>query len=234
MNNSLPASVALADQNDAPDSVVRTHWYSMRDDRTDAFALRHRGYVDAGLIEPLPSGVYHDDYDFYPSTLVAALYRRGACTATLRLSFWSPGAAEPALPCEKVYPEVADLKARTQGSIAEISRLSIDPTIDNTRYRTRLYAATIRAGILACFALDAAYLLVATQLKWQSVYQYVMGFRPLGPPQYYPPGDVPVVLLGREIDRELRERIRKNVFFKYEPSELSGLATELPSLLKTK
>ncbi len=213
------------------DGVVTTQWYSALDNRREAFALRHRGYVNASLIEASPFGIYSDVYDELPTTVVAGLFRRGACIATLRLSFYAPGTRSAALPCENVYPEVQGVKDAAQGLVVELSRLSIDPDIKNTRYRARLYAAAIRAGVTACIAMDARHLLVATQTKWQSFYQHVMAFKALGPPQFYPPGDVPVVLLGRALDDELKRRLSRNMFFKIDDAELEELKTLLPSLI---
>lgn len=232
-NSPLKHAVCEAAPLDAAqsDGVVTTQWYAAHDNRREAFALRHRGYVNAGLIEASPFGIYSDVYDEVPTTVVAGLFRRGACIATLRLSFYRPGADGPALPCEKVYPEVQGVKDNAKGLVVELSRLAIDPDISSTRYRARLYAAAIRAGITACIAMDARHLLVATQTKWQSFYQHVMHFKALGPPQFYPPGDVPVVLLGRELDDDLKRRVAKNMFFRIDDAELNDLKARLPALV---
>jgi hypothetical protein len=230
----LKAQASLEDtpwEGGQTDGVVSTTWYSFIDNRRDALALRHRGYVRAGLIEPSPFGIYTDAYDDLPTTVIAGLFRRGACIATLRLSFYTPGTTGPALPCEKVYPEADAVKARAKGLVVELSRLSIDPDITNTRYRARLYAAAIRAGVTACIAMDAAHLLVATQTKWRKFYEHVMDFKVMGPPQLYPPGDVPVVLLERALDDGLKRRIAKNMFFKIDDAELQELRTLLPRLV---
>jgi hypothetical protein len=216
---------------DPESSVVTTHWYAAGENKREPLALRHDGYVAAKLIEPSPWGIYVDPYDDLPTTLTAGLFRRGACTATLRVSFWAPGAADPVLPCEKVYPEIADIKAKATGPVVELSRLSIDPTIDNTRYRARLYAAAIRSGIMACIALDAKHLLVATQTKWQSFYQHVLGFEVVGPAQFYPPGNVPVILLQRELDETVLKRIANNMFFKTDEKEIDELRALLPNMI---
>lgn len=221
-----------ADTADETDAVVRTVWYSAIDNRRDAFALRYRGYVHAGLIQPSPFGIYTDAYDDLPTTLVAGLFRRGACIATLRLSFYSPGTQGPTLPCENVYPEIPGIKASAEGLVVELSRLAIDPDITNTRYRARLYAAAIRAGVTACLALDAKRLVVATQTKWRSVYEHIFDFKALGEPQFYPPGDVPVILLSRPLDEGLKGRIARNLFFKVDPAELEDLRVRLPALVE--
>ena len=221
-------ALAGADQDD---SVVRTTWFASTDNRREAFGLRYQGYVKAGLIERSPFEIFTDAYDDLNTTLVAALHRRGKCIATLRISVYMPGSEGPALPCEKVYPEVDALKAGATGPVVELSRLSIDPEITNTRYRARLYAAAIRAGIMACIALDARHLLAATQTKWQGFYEHVLNFKALGPPQFYPPGDVPVVLLARELDAELRKRMARNMFFRIDQDEVDDLGSRLPDLL---
>lgn len=214
---------------DLPDGVVTTHWYGPSDSRRDAFALRHRGYVHAGLIPPSPFGIYSDPYDELPTTVVAALWRREAPIATLRLSFFDPGTIGPALPCEKVYPEMAGFKAAADGRVVELSRLAIDPEITNTRYRARVYAAAVRTGLSAALAMNAKQLLVATQTKWRPFYEHVMGFKAMGPAQLYPPGDVPVVLLSRRLDASLLKRSR-NMFFSIDAGEIEALRGQLPAL----
>jgi hypothetical protein len=230
----LQAKIAPAPlEAEQKDAVVSNVWYSAFDNRREAFALRHRGYAEAGLIQPSPFGIYSDAYDELPTTVVAGLFRRGACIATLRLSFYAPGMTGPSLPCEKVYPEIEAIKQRASGLIVELSRLSIDPSINNTRYRARLYAAAVRAGISACIAMDAKHLLVATQTKWRSFYEHVFDFKVVGAAQLYPPGDVPVVLLERDLDQNLRKRVAKNMFFRVEDAELDDLRIKLPALIGT-
>lgn len=225
--NCSPAAPAAEET----DGTVRTVWYAPGDGRRDALALRHRGYVQVGLIEPSPFGIYTDSYDDLPTTLIAGLYRRGSCIATLRLSIYAPGSSAATLPCETIYPEVAGIKARSVGPVVELSRLALDPDIVNTRYRARLYAAVIRSGIAACVALDAKHLVVATQTKWRNVYEHLFGFKAIGAAQFYPPGDVPVVLLERALDEDLKRRMARNLFFKVEAGEIDELRAVLPGLL---
>ena len=228
-NASTRIAPVEADQTDP--SVIRVRWFANTDNRREAFALRHRGYVAANLIEPSPWGLFTDAYDELPSTIVAALFKQGACIATLRLSFYAPGQAGPCLPCEKVYPEIAAIKAEASGLVVELSRLAIDPDLDNTRMRARLYASAVRAGVLACIAMDAKDLIVATQLKWRSFYEHILGFEVAGAPQYYPPGNVPVLPLRRRMNDELRRRIMKNKFFTIDDGEVAELRTLIPALI---
>ena len=230
LGNSLKRVSSNEDAN--PDSsIVTTRWYAAGENKREPLALRHDGYVAAKLIEPSPWGIYADPYDDLPTTVTAGLFRRGACTATLRVSYWVPGAEDPVLPCENVYPEIAAIKANATGPVVELSRLSIDPTINNTRYRARLYAAAIRAGIMACIAMDAKHLLVATRSKWRSLYERVFDFKLAGEPQYYPPGNIQIYLFQRELDDKLLSRMANNMFFKTDEAEIDELRALLPTLI---
>jgi len=213
----------------APDVSVR--WFASNESKRELLSLRHEAYHRAGLIKESPWGIFADNYDELPTTITAGLFRGAHCLSTLRISFFTGGSDGPSLPCEKVYPEIAAIKAAAQGTIVELSRLAMDPAITNTRYRARLYAATIRAAFLACLATDAKQLLVATQMKWRKFYEHVLGFEVVAPPQFYPPGDVPVVLLSRPVDGALDRRIKNNAFFKTGDGELAEVRAQIAPLL---
>lgn len=202
---------------------IEARWFASNGSKRDLFALRHAAYLKAGLIEESPFGIFADAYDELPTTITAGLFRGEHCLSTLRLSYFTPGSDAACLPCEKVYPEIKAIKERATGTVVELSRLAMDPTITNTRYRARLYAATIRAAVLACLATDAKQLLVATQTKWRKFYEHVIGFETVAPPQFYPPGDVPVVLLSRAVDAALERRLERNAFFKIGEAEIAEM-----------
>jgi len=217
---------------EAPDVAVR--WYASTESKRELLTLRHDAYSKAGLIKESPWGIFADAYDELPTTITAGLFRGDACLSTLRLSYFTIGSERPSLPCEKVYSEVAAIKAQAQGTIVELSRLAMDPAITNTRYRARLYAATIRAALVACLATDARQLLVATQLKWRKFYEHALGFEVAAPAQFYPPGDVPVVLLSLVVDARLERRMRRNVFFKIGEAEIAEMRSEIAPLISGK
>jgi hypothetical protein len=213
----------------APD--IATRWYGSHESKRELLSLRHDAYLKAGLIKESPWGIFADAYDELPTTITAGLFRGEHCLSTLRLSFFAPGSHDLSLPCEKVYPEISAIKAAAQGTLVELSRLAMDPAITNTRYRARLYAATIRAAMLACLASDAKQLLVATQMKWRKFYEHVLGFEVVAPAQFYPPGDVPVVLLSRPVDSALARRIMNNAFFKTENGEIDAVRAQIAPML---
>jgi hypothetical protein len=221
----------VVEEQDVPAPNVAVRWYASNESKRELLSLRHEAYHRAGLIKESPWGIFADTYDELPTTITAGLFRGGHCLSTLRLGYFRVGSEGPSLPCENVYPEIAAIKAQAQGPIVELSRLAMDPAITNTRYRARLYAATIRAAILACLATDAKQLLVATQLKWRKFYEHVLGFEVVASPQFYPPGDVPVVLLSHPVDCALEERIKKNAFFKTDDGELGAVRAQVTPLL---
>jgi N-acyl-L-homoserine lactone synthetase len=228
---SLFKKIEVIEEQEAPTPNVAVRWFASNESKRELLSLRHEAYHRAGLIKESPWGIFADTYDEIPTTITAGLFRGEHCLSTLRLSYFTAGSDGPSLPCEKVYPEIAAIKAGAQGTIVELSRLAMDPTITNTRYRARLYAATIRAALLACLAGDAKQLLVATQMKWRKFYEHVLGFEVVAPPQFYPPGDVPVVLLSRPVDRALEQRIKKNAFFKTGEEELTEVRAQIAPLL---
>jgi N-acyl-L-homoserine lactone synthetase len=223
-------TAALAEQ-EAPAPDIDVRWFASADSKRELLALRHAAYLKAGLIKESPWGIFADTYDELPTTITAGLFRGEHCISTLRLSYFAPGSTLPALPCENVYPEIAAIKAAAPGTIVELSRLAMDPAITNTRYRARLYAATLRAAVLACLATDAKQLLVATQVKWRKFYEHVIGFETVAPPQFYPPGDVPVVLLSRRVDAALERRLARNAFFKIGEAERAEARARIAPLL---
>ena len=49
--------------------------------------------------------------------------------------------------------------------------------------------------------------------------------------QFYPPGNVPVILFKRELDESVMARMANNMFFKTDPAELDELRVLLPKLM---
>lgn len=218
-----------------PDSRVSVRWFSSGEgNRRDALALRYRAYHASGLVETSRWGIYTDPYDDLPSTVLAGLFRHGACIATLRLCLYHLGAAGLTLPCETIYPEIEAIKAGAAGTVVELSRLAMDPSITNTRYRARLYAAAVRTAVIACAALDVEQMLVATQLKWRRFYEHVLGFEVAAPEQTYPPFQLPVILLSRRLNADARQRLMNNIFFKFDEQEIADVRATIAPLLSGK
>src|SRR5687767_8661537 len=110
--------------------------FSQDEDKRELYGVRYRAYLAAGLIKADPSEVYCDRFDDEPTTLAVGIFEQGRCIGSMRLSFLEEAMSEGKVPCEEVYPEVARIKARSRGTIVELSRLGLEPSIRNRSYRT--------------------------------------------------------------------------------------------------
>jgi hypothetical protein len=223
-------------QQDAALSGSRRFPFEMRvlsreADRSDVFALRYRAYRDAWCIPLNPKEQYSDRYDDLASTIVLAAYDAGSCVGTLRVNFSHPWQSSATMPCAAQYPDVAGVKGVTRGTIAEMSRLSIDPTITNTSYRTTLYASLLRAGFLAAQAGNVAMILIATKPDWIGFYQKMLGFKTIGKPAVYPPSTAPVALLGGSFGEAQKHQRAQNAFFKITSEEIASMKKAIASAL---
>ena len=200
-------------------------------DRSEIFALRYRAYRDSTCIPLNPKEQYSDSYDELASTVVIAAYDANVCVGALRVNFSHPWQSVSTMPCAASFADVAKLKASTSGSLVEVSRLSIDPTITNTSYRTTLYASLVRAGFLAAQAANVSSILLATKSDWIKFYQYMLGFKLVGEPAIYPPFDVPLALLAGSFgDAEKRQK-SQNAFFKITDGEIASMKAAIASAL---
>ena len=209
----------------------RTEIFSHDENKRELFGVRYRAYLAAGLIGPDPDEVYCDDFDFEPTTLAVGIFEQGRCNGSMRLSFLEHRLPAGALPCETVYPEVARIKANTGGTIVELSRLGLEPSIRNRSYRTTMTAALVRAAIMACMAADVNVALAATRTQWVRFYQYMMGFKVIAGPSHYPPGDVPVYLMCVNFREVADRRARHNVFFRISPAEVGQMRAVMEPMM---
>lgn len=199
--------------------------------RSDIFALRYRAYRAAAHIDDHPSGQYHDAHDPLSSTIIVAAYDNSVCVGALRVNFSMPWQSVETLPCAPYYPEVARLKREATGGVVEMSRLAIDPAITNTSYRTTLYASLVRAGFLAAQAAGVSMIFVATKPEWTRFYEYMLGFKMIGNPAFYPPGNLPIALLGGTFDVALRRQRAQNAFFKVTADEIVSMRAAIASAI---
>jgi hypothetical protein len=198
--------------------------------RDELLALRYQAYLEAGLIEPSDAQVYSDRFDELPSTLLIGAFDESGCIGTLRLSFSENGTPDVSLPCESTYPEVAPLK-QADVTIMELGRLALHPSIKNCSYRSTVYGALVRSGVLTCMATDVALTLVTSQLKWRAFYEYICGFKAISEPRLYPPGGVPVVLFSRDFRTADTRRIAQNRFFRISEEEVAELREAVAPIL---
>lgn len=200
-------------------------------DRSEIFTLRYRAYLAASHIGEHPSGEYRDHHDDLASTVILAAYDADVCVGTLRVNFSQPWQPVATLPCASYYPDVTRLKHEMHGGLVEVSRLAIDPAITNTSYRTTLYASLVRASFMAAQAAEVAMILVATKSDWVRFYEYMLGFKQIGQPALYPPGDLAIALLGGSFDTAQRRQRAQNAFFKITVDEVASMRAAISTAL---
>jgi hypothetical protein len=207
-------------------------------DRSEVYALRYRAYRDAWCIPIDTSEKISDRHDGLASSALITAYDGAQCVGALRVCFSHRDDTHLTLPCAPYYPAVQELKRSSAGSLVEMSRLAIEPTISNTSYRTTLYASLVRAGFMAAQAAEVSMILIATRPEWVRFYNYMLGFKTIGEPAMYPPGDVPIALLAGTFAEAQKRQRAQNAFFKITADEIASMkraiapALMLPSSLQ--
>ena len=147
-------------------------------------------------------------------------FRRQRCLAHTTMAVCA--SVIPGKQFRRCRASVLSRTERQTGGLVEISRLSIEPVISNTSYRTTLYAFLVRA-FTAAKAAGVSMILIATKPDWVRFYQYMLGFHPIGLPALYPPGDFKITLLGGNLEQaQCRQRIQ-NRFFKITDEEVASM-----------
>jgi N-acyl-L-homoserine lactone synthetase len=199
--------------------------------RQDAFALRYRAYRALGYVEENAAATFADKNDALNSTVIFGAYQDDVCIGTLRVSFSLTHQDHATLPCAPYYPEVTELKSASSGPIVEMSRLAIDPSFTSTSFRTTLFAALVRAGFLAAQAAEVSTILIATKPEFARFYQYMLGFKVVGQPAAYPPGDHRIVLLAGSFSQAELRQSAQNAFFKITGDEITSMKAALGGVL---
>jgi N-acyl-L-homoserine lactone synthetase len=200
----------------------------------EALRLRGRAYRAIGYDIDPADGEYTDRFDALSTTVLLGAYDRERLVGGVRLCFALPDQPLSALPCAPYYPALNDIHRHQCHGLVEISRLSIEPSIGNMSYRTTLYAFLVRASLTAALAAGVSMLLVATRPDWVRFYHYMLGFKQIGEPAFYPPGDFKITLLGGSLEQaRMRQRLQ-NRFFKITADEIASMKTAItPALTRT-
>lgn len=205
----------------------------------EAVALRHRaysamGYAITGDNITAENGEFVDRFDALSTTVLFGTYDHGRLVGSVRLCFSHPWQPISSLPCAAYYPALKEVKRDVHGALVEISRLSIEPGVCNTSYRTTLYAFLVRAAFTAAHAAGVSMLLIATKPDWVRFYKYMLGFEPIGVPALYPPGDFKITLLGGSLEQARTRQRLQNAFFKITDEEVASMKHAIaPALMRT-
>jgi N-acyl-L-homoserine lactone synthetase len=200
-------------------------------DIREALRLRGRAYTAIGYDIDQVDGEYTDHFDALPTTVLLGAYDQKRLVGCVRLCFASPKQPLSNLPCAAYYPALTDIHHQQPHGLIEISRLSIEPGLNNMSYRTTLYAFLVRASLTAALAAGVSMLLVATRPEWVRFYRYMLGFQQIGEPALYPPGDFKITLLGGSLEQaRMRQRLQ-NRFFKITPDEVASMKNAITTAL---
>lgn len=198
-----------------------------------ALRLRQRAYAHHGHVPRCDQTEYRDAYDSYSTTALLGGFDGDRLVATMRLCFSVPGDGLKALPCAPYYPDLAALKMDEQTCLMEVCRLGIDPEVDNTSFRTTLYGFMVRAAYAAAVASRVHYIVVATRSDWAPYYKNLLGFRQIGEPAFYPPGDIPITLLAGNLATASKWAKRRNRFFHLDGEDISRMRRMLAPITGT-
>jgi len=192
----------------------------------EALTLRGRAYSAIGYdIEKSDSG-YSDRFDDLPTTVLLGAYDGLRLVGSVRLCFSQPHSLA-SIPCAAYYPALKDVQRKQSHGLVEVSRLAIEPDLNNMSYRTTLYAFLVRASLTVALAARVSMLLIATRPDWVKFYTYMLGFQQIGEPALYPPGDFKITLLGGSLEQaRMRQRLQ-NRFFKITEEEIASMQTAI-------
>ena len=196
----------------------------------EALRLRGRAYTAIGYDIEKADREYSDRFDELPTTVLLGAYDQDRLVGSVRLCFSLPQSLST-LPCAAYYAALKDMHRTQSHGFVEVSRLSIEPDLNNMSYRTTLYAFLVRASLTAALAAGVSMLLIATRPDWVRFYRYMLGFQQIGEPALYPPGDFKITLLGGSLEQaRMRQRLQ-NRFFKINDEEIASMKTAITSAL---
>ena len=202
-------------------------------DVREALRLRGRAYTAIGYDIEKDDREYTDRFDALPTTVLLGAYDHERLVGSVRLCFSLPQSLST-LPCAAYYPALKEEHRKQSHGFVEVSRLSIEPDLNNMSYRTTLYAFLVRASLTAALAAGVSMLLIATRPDWVKFYRYMLGFQQIGEPELYPPGDFKITLLGGSLEQaRMRQRLQ-NRFFKITEEEVASMQSAImPALNRT-
>jgi hypothetical protein len=190
-------------------------------DKRAIYALRYRAFIEAGLISQRDDALFADAYDELPTTTTIAAFDAVTCVGSFRLTFGQGNPAGDTMPCQEIFPEVGHLADGGYGRIVEFTRMVVAPELTNTSFRTTLYAALVRAGLIVAHAARADYGLISINPSQVRFYEMMCGFRELARAENYPGINAPAVLLGCDFQALDEKRTRQNPFFRLAPAEIT-------------
>ena len=194
--------------------------FSKNTDRRSIFELRYRAYSAAKLIDSCARQQFSDVYDDMDTTQTIGAFHNDACIGSLRLAFGRAGSDTPTMPCQSVFGDTDILSSPGSGRMVEFTRMVVAPDLNNNSFRTTLYGALVRAGMIVCNAGRADFALIAVLPKMMPFYKAMCGFKYIAGPRAYPGVMFETNLMGGDFRTLDAERDRRNRFFKITDAEI--------------
>lgn len=194
----------------------------------DIFKLRARAFEQAGWLSS-ETDTITDEFDTMPTAILVAAHSGGRLVGTLRVSVNRGREKRPSMPCELEFvSELASIASEMDGArMAEFGRVAIDPEIANSSFRATLYGSLVRAGMLAAWASDVDYTLVAVHNKIARFYQYMIGFKRIAQSSSYGIIAHPTQLLGLDFPSLIRKSDQRSGFFQVTREEAQRVRQQL-------
>ncbi len=200
-------------------------------DKRDVYALRYRAFIKDGVISPREDKLFSDAYDDLETTCTLAAYQGRTCVGSFRLAFGEGRTGEETMPCQAIFPEIGSLEAKGFHRLVEFGRMVVEPTLNNTSFRTTLYATLVRAGMIVAQAGKTDFGLISVHPNLAKFYELMCGFKTMARAETYPGINAPAVLLGRNFRALDRKRTQQNPFFRVTPDEVTLARAQLfPSM----
>lgn len=190
------------------------------------YALRYRGYLRAGSIEPNEEERFTDSFDSEPNTFSVALYIHGALAASIRLSIASR--AFPHIPSTHPFPEFIM-------PMIEAGQVVIDPTrnvvsLEGARRYPKLPYLTARMGWIAGEFFDADVILAAVRTEHQAFFRRSFGHRLICEARPYPTLQKPIALMALDFPEAREKVLQRYPFYGSTPTERWALFGSLRGL----
>lgn len=158
---------------------------------TQAYKIRHDGYLSYGYITPRDEGLFSDAYDGAKNERTIVIYRGDIAAATIRICLYDPSGFWPEadhLPAMEIFhDEVLALQdeaigAGRLGRIIEITRFARAPSFANDR---GLIIAAFRIVAYLRLYFDADIMINAVRPHHMPMYRR-LGFEKIEEPRKYP------------------------------------------------
>lgn len=162
-------------------SEIQIYRAASTEDLQAVGALRHRCYVEDGLIDPMERGVFLDPYDYVDNAQVYLIEYRGALVASIRLHILDDPAGRSAT--KDAFPDIVEPMIAAGRVILDGARFVVNPDLGATRLAVA--RQTLRIYAAAASETTVTYGVAAVQAPQVRFYSRIFGFKQIAEPRAY-------------------------------------------------